>query len=82
MFFARGMRFTRAIAAAVAILSPSLGAAEPRPDCTPVCSSTCVKPITIADRWAEVTGIPGPEAWAHHGGRPRQAHRPFGSSPA
>jgi hypothetical protein len=61
------MRFTRAIAAAVAILLPSLGAAEPRPDCTPVCSSSCVKPITIADRWDDVTVLPGHEAWANNG---------------
>lgn len=42
-------------------------------DCAPVCASWCVKPITIADRWDDVTAIPGHEAWAHNGVFDREA---------
>lgn len=68
MLFARGMAPTLALVGCLALPATSLGAAEPRPDCTPVCSSWCVKPITIADRWDDVTVIPGHEAWANNGG--------------
>jgi hypothetical protein len=49
-----------AVAALVAggALSSSPAAAQVAP-CVDVCRVTCVKPISIADRWDDATGIPG-----------------------
>jgi hypothetical protein len=64
---------TFAVAALVALAPAALRADESGRDCTPVCGSWCVKPITIADRWDDVTTIAGHEAWANNGVFDREA---------
>ncbi len=64
-----GRHFIRATAVlgALATLAGPAGAEQQRRDCTPVCTSACVKPISIADRWDDVTVLVGHEAWANNG---------------
>jgi len=51
----------------VLLVATSAGAAELDRDCRPVCASTCLKPVAIADRWDDVTGVPGHPAWTGNG---------------
>jgi hypothetical protein len=41
--------------------------AAPSPDCQPLCRVTCLKPITIADKWDDETAITGYPEWQRNG---------------
>jgi hypothetical protein len=48
-----------ALAGILALLSAVPVMAQPTPGCAPLCAVSCVKPISIPDRWDDVTGIAG-----------------------
>lgn len=74
------MRLDRTLCLSLALLAGLAGvplpdaAADPRGDCAPVCAGACVKPITIADRWDDVTPVPGHAGWADNGVLDREAY--------
>lgn len=51
-------RFVLAFASTLAVFAPHAALAQAGP-CVELCRIPCVKPISMADRWDDVTGIPG-----------------------
>lgn len=54
------------------LLLPTLAFAGPVPErlgdgCLPVCETRCLKPFAIPDRWDDVTGVAGHDAWRNNG---------------
>jgi hypothetical protein len=43
----------------VALAAPALALAQNQPGCAALCAVSCAKPISIPDRWDDVTPIPG-----------------------